>query len=134
MQQIRALFSKTETLAAQWRAMLSMAVVLLRQITQLERTEPRKALEKAEMLEAWCLLALTQVSFQITAQEAGGMPRNFSEQLPPIAVILSTILMLVRRMKAGLLSKINRPMAYIDCAQMVCAPAVVDIPAGLDSS
>lgn len=96
-----------KTLVSQWHVMLAMALALVKQILMLQRAQPRKAFYKAEMLEAWCVIALTCVAFQIDAQAKQGTPRRFDHQLPPIAVILQTLLLLVRCLKRGLLAGVK---------------------------
>ena len=107
------------TLAGQWQALLAVAIEMARSILHLESRQPRKALEKTEMLEAWCLLAVTELSQQITAEGPEANARKpFREQLPPVYMILQMFLVFTQRVKAGLKAKlieerlIDKPAAH----------------------
>lgn len=113
MQQVRALVSTPKSPASEWRALLFMAVTLAQMILHLRKSHPRKALEKTEMLEAWCLLAVTELSHQITAEGPEANARKpFSEQLPPIYMILQMLLVFTQRVKAGLKAELAARQPY----------------------
>ena len=128
------LFSKPCNLAAEWRGLLYMALELARQISGLARSDPRAALEKTEMLETWCLMALAQVSRQFDEEPPEVRARKpYSEHLPPIAAILQMLLVVTARVKAGLRARLAarayapaRPAPLRVITQLRAAPEYID--------
>ena len=64
--------SPAKTLLLHWRALWAMAYAFAKTMTLAERRDPRRAAEKAEMLEVWSRVALVTLLGQIAALEAGG--------------------------------------------------------------
>ncbi len=109
MFRLPARFTKPCTLASEWRALLYMAFTLARQILLIAPSDPRRALKKTEMLEAWCFMALAELSCQIDAEDPAAHARKpYSAQLPPIAVILQMLLVFIARTKARLKAHISQ--------------------------
>ena len=116
------------SLARQWQALLGMALTLARQVLHLSPKRPRNALRKAEMLEAWILCALTEVTQQIETQGADAIRRQkFSEQLPPVACILLCLLRFLQR----LIVKLKAALSSLSCWSEY--PAAPEIYAGTES-
>ena len=108
MQFLRALASKPASLADQWRALLFMALELARQILVLERSDPRAALEKIELLSAWCWMAEAELCRQLAQQDRKAHMREpFDAQLPPMAAILQMLRVFIARVKAGLVARVQ---------------------------
>ena len=131
---IRAFFSKPYTRAAEWRALLYMAVTLARQILALEQIDPRRALQRIEMLEVWCWMAEAELCRQIAAEDPAVHARkSFDQQLPPIAAILQMFLVFIQRVKAGLKARIGAraygslvPEQRRIAAELRAAPQYID--------
>ena len=133
---IRAFFSTPCTRAAEWRALLYMAVTLAWQILALEHIDPRKALQKIEMLEVWCWTAEAELCRQIAAEDPAAHARkSFDQQLPPIAAILQMFLVFFQRIKAGLKARIGaRPYALPVAEQLLLVIEFRAAPQYIDTS
>lgn len=80
-----------------------MAISMARHVLRLERVRPKEALQKADILEVWLVCALTEVTKQIEAEDRDvHLSRPFDQQLPPVAYILMSLLMVIRKIKAQL--------------------------------
>lgn len=135
MQSLRALFSKPDTLADQWRAVLFMALEMAQSMLALDRADPRKALQKLEMLEAWCWLAEAELCRQMAREcPAAHARKPFDAQLPPIAAILQMLRVFIARVKAGLAARIQA-RRYVVAAEFAAAhPARQSAPEYIDTS
>ena len=103
MFKILSLFLGAKSLAGQWQVLARMAVTMARHVLRLEVVRPKQALQKAEMLEAWCVCALTEVTKQIDMEDrAVHLARPFSQQLPPVACILLCLMRVILRLRATL--------------------------------
>ena len=107
----RAFLKQPVSLAAEWRALLAIAITMTRQVLRLEEISPRKALQNAELLDAWAVCALTRVVNQIEVDgRAVQAAKPFREQLAPIAAILLYLLILIRRVMRRLRGHISQAL------------------------
>ena len=106
---IPASFRKVrQTLAAEWQALAAMAVAMARKLLRIRGSQPLKALAQAEMLEAWTLCSIAKVMDQIAAEGAEAhAAKPYTDQLPPIAVILWHFLRFLR----GVIAKLRARLA-----------------------
>ena len=114
----RAFLKRPISLAAEWRALLAIAITMTRQVLRLEEISPRKALQKAELLDAWAVCALTRVVHQIEADgRAVQAAKPFQEQLAPIAAILLYLLILIRPVIRRLRGHISQALPAVPPAR-----------------
>ena len=69
------LLSPAKTLLLHWRALWAMSYAFAKTMTLVERSDPRRAAEKAEMLVVWSSFALVTLLGQIATLEASNHTR-----------------------------------------------------------
>ena len=73
--------SPAKALVMQWRALWTMAYVFAKTMTLAQYRDPRRAAEKAEMLELWSRFAVFTLIGQIAALESSGVSRSKDDDL-----------------------------------------------------
>ena len=87
--------SKLQTLSAKWRVLLHFTTNFAREILQIERCDPKRALQKAEQLELWTRTAMFQLSAEAAAAvdtKSGKKDAHAYEHLGVIAFLLVIVL------------------------------------------
>ena len=79
------IISRKSAAPIQWRALWAMAYVFAKTMTLAQYRDPRRAAEKAEMLEVWSRFALFTLIGQIAALEASGAPRFKEDDITALA-------------------------------------------------
>ena len=121
---------RANSLASQWQVLAGMAITMARHVLRLESARPKEALAKAEMLEAWCVCAITEATQQIEEEDrAVHLARPFNQQLPPVAYIPLCLLKVISKIKARLQAALARTSRFANPGS--AAWPVADAPASL---
>ena len=103
--------SPAKALLVQWRALWVMAYVFAKTMTLAQYRDPRRAGEKAEMLEVWSRFALFTLIGQIAALEAHGAPQTSGdvrahEHLRAMVGALAALCLLATKVKQDCIGRI----------------------------
>ena len=93
--------SPAKALLVQWRALWAMAYVFAKTMTLAQYRDPRRAGEKAEMLEVWSRFALFTLIAQIAALQTKG--KEDAQDIERLRAIVGALAML-----CALAAKVNR--------------------------
>lgn len=126
-------------LAAQWRVLGLMALVLARECVRLQRGGQSRDIAKAEMLEVWLRLALFQLPQQIRAHCDGGGALTEEEEgalahLYSILGALAKLLLLLNILKLRRIGSVGSDMCSVEPGIALAYAGRKTGPAFIDTS
>jgi len=126
MTQNIASLSKVQSLILQWRALALMAVAMGRQMSLLNKVDPRGALQIAELLEVWLSFALFTLVGELAAMQADDddhwQHSDEVQYLRQITAALAALAMLTAKIKRQLLKRLGGNWRGVNWGNVVDAP------------